>query len=94
MQKLGAGVVTVVEGLALPEVKTKAAAALLKGLGADGKTLVIDVKPDETFALSARNLAGVRVVPSNRVSARDVLDARRVIATRAAVERLQEVLAS
>jgi ribosomal protein L4 len=32
-------------------------------------------------------------VASTRVSARDVMDASRVIATRAAVERLQEVLA-
>ncbi|MCL4845573.1 MAG: 50S ribosomal protein L4 [Acidobacteria bacterium] len=94
LQKLRDGVVTVVDALQVAEVKTKAAAALLRGLGAEGKTLVIDVKPEEAFALSARNLAGVRVVPSNRVSARDVMDARRVIATRAAVERLQEVLGS
>jgi len=39
-----------------------------------------------------RNLAGVRLVPSNRVTARDVADAARVIATRDAVERLQEAL--
>jgi large subunit ribosomal protein L4 len=94
LQKLHEGVVIVVDALQVAEVKTKAAATLLRGLGANGKTLVIDVKPEEAFALSARNLAGVRVVPSNRVSARDVMAARRVIATRAAVERLQEVLGS
>jgi len=32
-------------------------------------------------------------VQTNRVTARDLMDARRIIATRAAVERLQEVLA-
>jgi large subunit ribosomal protein L4 len=92
-QKLQDGVVTVVEALAATEVKTRAAAALLKGLGATGKTLLIDVRPDEKFALSVRNIAGVRLLPSSRVSARDVIGAERVIATRAAVERLQEVLA-
>jgi large subunit ribosomal protein L4 len=92
-QKLGAGAVTVVEALAVSEVKTKAAAAMLKGLGATGKTLVIDVQPDDNFATSVRNLADIRLVPSARVTARDVADAERVIATRAAVERLQEVLA-
>jgi large subunit ribosomal protein L4 len=66
---------------------------MLKGLGAAGRTLLIDVRPDETFALSVRNIAGVRLVLSARVTARDVADAERVIATRAAVERLQEVLA-
>ena len=91
-QKLRDGVVTVVDALKVDEVKTKAAAALLRGLGAAGKTLVVDVRPDEKLALSARNLAGVRVLPSGRLSARDVMDAQRVIATRAAVERLQEVL--
>jgi large subunit ribosomal protein L4 len=93
-QRLRDGVVTVVDALSVDEVKTKAAAALLKGLGADGKTLIIDVHVQEKFALSTRNLAGVRLVPSNRVTARDVMDARRIIATRAAVERLQEALAS
>ena len=52
----------------------------------------MDVKPDANFALSVRNIAGVRLVPSNRVTARDVMDTRTVIATRAALERLQEVL--
>ena len=93
VQKLGAGAVTVVDALAVDEVKTRAAAAMLKGLGAAGKTLVIDVQPDANFATSVRNIAGVRLVPSARVTARDVADAERVIATRAAVERLQEVLA-
>jgi len=92
-QKIKDGVVTVVEALAASEVKTKAAAEMLKALGADSKTLLVDVHPDENLALSVRNLAGVRFVQTNRVTARDLMDARRVIATRAALERLQEVLA-
>lgn len=92
-QKLKDGGLKVVDALAASEIKSKAAAEILKGLGADGKTLLVDVTPDEKFALSVRNLAGVRFVTSNRVTARDVIDARHVIATRAAVERLQEVLA-
>jgi large subunit ribosomal protein L4 len=92
-QKLNDGAVIVVDGLAVDEIKTKPAAEMLRTLGAERKTLVLDVRPDEKFVLSVRNIAGVRVVPSNRVSARDVVDAQRIIATRAAVERLQEVLA-
>jgi large subunit ribosomal protein L4 len=91
--KLQDGVVTVVEALSAEAVKTKAAAATLKGLGATGRTLLVDVHPEDNFALSVRNISGVRLVPSNRVTARDVMDARRVILTRAAMERLQEVLA-
>jgi large subunit ribosomal protein L4 len=92
-QKLGEGAVTVVDALTASEVKTKAAAEMLKGLGAAGKTLLLDVDLDANLARSVRNLQGVRFIRSNQVSARDVMDATRIIATRAAVERLQEVLA-
>jgi large subunit ribosomal protein L4 len=86
------GVVTVVDELRAAEVKTKPTAELLKRLGADGRTLVVDVQLDEKFLLSARNVAGVTLVASGRLTARDVMNTRRIIATRAAVERLQEVL--
>ncbi len=92
MTKLRDGAVTVVDALSVSEVKTKAAADLLGRLGRTGRTLVIDVKPEEKFSLSARNLAGVTVVASGRLTARDVMNTQRIIATQAAVERLQEVL--
>jgi large subunit ribosomal protein L4 len=92
-QKLGEGAVTVVDALAASEAKTKAAAEMLKGLGAVGKTLLLDVSVNDKLALSVRNIEGVRFLLSNRVTARDIMDSGRIIATRAAVERLQEVLA-
>jgi large subunit ribosomal protein L4 len=92
-QKLQSGDVIVVDALSVSEAKTKAAAAVLKGLGVTGKTLVVDVKLDEAFTRAARNLAGVKLVPSNRVTARDVADTVKVVATKAAIEKLQEVLA-
>jgi large subunit ribosomal protein L4 len=90
--KFREGGVVVVDELRAEEKKTKPAVELLKRLGAKGKTLVIDVRPDENFAASARNIAGVRIVASGRLTARDLAYGGRVIATRAAVERLQEVL--
>jgi large subunit ribosomal protein L4 len=92
-QRLRDGAVIVVDKLETSDRKTKTTAALLKTLGASGKTLVIDVKPEEGFTLSARNIAGVRLVPTNRVTARDVMDTSHVIATREAMEKLQESLA-
>ena len=89
--KAQAGALVVVDALE-SEAKTKAAAELLRRLGANGKTLVIDVAPDEGFARAARNLTGVRLVASSRLTARDVMDTTRVIATRAAMEKLQELL--
>jgi large subunit ribosomal protein L4 len=87
-----AGIVTIVDSLTADEIKTKAAVELLKGLGATSKTLLLDVHPDEKLSLSTRNIAGVRFLQASRVSARDVMDATRVIATRTALERLQEAL--
>jgi large subunit ribosomal protein L4 len=86
------GAVTVVDELRADEKKTKPVAELLKRLGAAGSTLVVDVKLDDNFNASARNIARVRVVASGRLTARDVMDTSRIIATRAALERLQEVL--
>jgi len=91
-QKISDGAVIVVDSLASSDTKTKETAALFKRLGATGKTLVIDVKPDQSFTKSARNIAGVKLVPSATVTARDVIDTTKVIATREALEKLQEVL--
>jgi large subunit ribosomal protein L4 len=91
-QKLRDGAVIVVDALTVGEIKTKAAVEMLRRLGIDGKALLVDVKPEDKLALSVRNIEGVRVLPSNRVSARDVVDTRRVVLTRAALEKLQEAL--
>jgi large subunit ribosomal protein L4 len=90
--RLTEGALTVVDELRAEEKKTKPAVELLKRLGAAGKTLIVDVHPDENFSRSVRNIRGVRLVASGRLTARDVMDTVRIIATRAAVERLQEVL--
>jgi len=97
-QKLRDGAVLVVDALSVDEIKTKAAAELLRRLGVDGggkktsKVLLVDVKPEDKLALSVRNIEGVRLLPSNRISARDVMNTRRVVVTRAALEKLQEAL--
>ncbi len=90
--KLKDGAVIIVDELTVSEIKTKSAAALLKALGVTGKALVTDVRLDDNFAKSVRNIAGIRLVASGRVTARDVMDTTRIVATKAAVERWQEVL--
>jgi large subunit ribosomal protein L4 len=96
-QKLRDGAVIVVDALSVGEIKTRAAVEMLKRIGADGgrpggKVLLVDVKPEDKLSLSVRNIEGVRVLPSNRISARDVMNTRRVVLTRAALEKLQEAL--
>ena len=91
-QKLSDGAVIVVDRLETGDGRTKTTVEMLKRIGAVGKTLVIDVVPDAKFTQSARNIAGVRLVPSNRVTARDIIDTARVVATKGALEKLQESL--
>jgi large subunit ribosomal protein L4 len=91
-QKLRDGEVIVVDALSVAEIKTKAAVEMLRRLGIEGKTLLVDVKPEDKLSLSVRNIEGVRLLPSNRISARDVVNTRRVVLTRAALEKLQEAL--
>jgi len=90
--KLQAGELVVVDALAAEEIKTKAAAELLKTLGVTGKAVLVDVAVDEKLSRSVRNIPGVAFVPSARLTARDVIHAARVVTTRSALEKLQEAL--
>jgi large subunit ribosomal protein L4 len=91
-EKMRDGRLVVVDALAASEIKTKAAAAMLKTLGVDGKAVLIDVTPDEKLSRSVQNMRGVAFRASGRVSARDIANADRVVATRSAIEKLQEAL--
>jgi len=90
--KLQGGSMVVVDALAVSAVKTRAAVEMLKTIGVTGKALLVDVRPDETLALSVRNVPGVHLLPSNRITARDVANTRTVVVTRAALEKLEAAL--
>jgi large subunit ribosomal protein L4 len=92
-EKFRDGHVIVVDALAAGQIKTKAALEMLGRLGVTGKAVLIDIVPDEKLARSVRNLRGVAIVASARVTARDIANADRVVASRSALEKLQEVLA-
>ena len=92
-QKMKEGELIVIDALTVAEPKTKAAVELLNRLGVVGKAVLIDVAVDEKLFRSVRNIPGVSIVPSTRVTAREVIAARRVVATKDALEKLQEALA-
>jgi large subunit ribosomal protein L4 len=92
-QKMKDGALVVVDTLSAGEVKTKAAAEMLKRLGIEGKAVLIDTALDEKLVKSLRNIASVEFVASAKVNARSVVNASKVVATRGALEKLQEVLA-
>ena len=92
-QKMQEGELVVVDALTAGEIKTKAAAELLRRLGVTGKAVLVDVAVDDKLSRSVRNIPGVAFVPSARLTARDVIHAGQVVATRGALEKLQEALA-
>ena len=93
-QKFKEAGVLVVDQLSAEEPRTRHAAELLNRLDLPGKALLVDVKLDANLSLAVRNISGIRMSSTRRLSARDVVDAGRVVMTRAAVERLEQVLAS
>jgi large subunit ribosomal protein L4 len=90
--KIQGGSFVVVDALTASEVKTRAAVGMLKAIGVTGKALLVDVRPDENLVLSVRNLPGVALLPSNRITARDVADTRTMVVTQAALEKLEAAL--
>ena len=93
-QKLRDGAVTVVDQLVVDAPKTREAAELLAALAVDGRALLMDTKAAEGLRQATRNLPRVQVVDANRVTARDVAVASRIVATPSALEQLAKVLAS
>ena len=91
-QKLQDGALVIVDALSATEVKTKAAAEMLKRLGVSGKAVLVDVAADDKLSRSVRNIPGVTLVASSRLTAREVMGAGRVVATQGALEKLQEAL--
>ena len=56
--------------------------------------MLVDVALDANLSRSVRNIPGVSFVQSGRVTARDVIDAGRVVVTKGALEKLQQALGS
>jgi large subunit ribosomal protein L4 len=90
--KMQGGAIVVVEELSVGEIKTKSAVEMLKRLGVEGKAVLVDLKVDDKLSRSVRNIPGVTLVSSARLTARSVIDAGRVVATKGAIEKLQEAL--
>ncbi|MDA1478155.1 50S ribosomal protein L4 [Bacillus changyiensis] len=83
----------VLEDLTFDAVKTKEMVAILKGLSIEKKALIVTADENETVALSARNIPGVTVVEANGVNVLDVVAHDKLVMTKAAVEKVEEVLA-
>ncbi|MCK1995239.1 50S ribosomal protein L4 [Peribacillus muralis] len=85
--------ILVLESLSFEAPKTKEFVAVLKNLSVDTKTLIVTDGLDEKVALSARNIPGVTVVEAVGLNVLDVVSHNKLILTKSAVEKVEEVLA-
>lgn len=91
--KLQAGEIMVVDQLTLAQAKTQAMAEVLKKLNAGKKALVVLPERDENIVRAARNLADADTTYVNTLNVYDVLNAGKVILTKAALQSVEEVYA-
>ncbi|MFC5559513.1 50S ribosomal protein L4 [Ureibacillus thermophilus] len=82
----------VLDALKLDAPKTKEFKAILNNLKIDSKALFVTADLDENVALSARNIPGVTVITANGINVLDLLGHDKVVFTKAAVEKVEEVL--
>lgn len=90
--KVQDGEMLVVDNLEFEAIKTKQVVEMLKAFEAK-KTLIITAESDEKVYKSARNIEGVEVMPVNNINVYDLLKFAKVIITKDAVSKIEEVYA-
>ena len=81
----------VLEEATVDAIKAKALAKRLDKLGANGM-LIVDGTFDQKFALSARNLSNVALLPAAGLNVYDILNSDTLVLTKAAVKAVEERL--
>ncbi|PRX26206.1 LSU ribosomal protein L4P [Orenia metallireducens] len=92
--KVEEGNLVVIDNFNFAAPKTKEMVSVLKSFdAADSKVLIVLSEKNDNVYKSARNLPGVRVVTPTKVTVYDVLNSNKVIMTKDAVAKVEEVLA-
>lgn len=91
--KVADGDMIVVDAISFAEIKTKNMVNLLKAFEIDKKTLVVTAAADEVVIKSAGNIPNVRTTIASNVNTYDVLNYDKVIITKDAIAKLEEVYA-
>ncbi|MBR6329830.1 MAG: 50S ribosomal protein L4 [Lachnospiraceae bacterium] len=82
----------VLDEISFDEIKTKKFQAVLDALKLDKAIVILDSN-DKNVVLSARNIPDVITAQVNTINVYDILKYNTVVATKAAVEKIQEVYA-
>ena len=85
------GAIVVLDSATAKEVKTNDLAKRLGKLGVEN-ALVVDGEFDKNFAMSARNLSHVALLPASGLNVYDILKRDKLVLTKAAVKAIEERL--
>jgi len=93
-EKVNDKALKVVDAIKMDSVKTKDFAQIMKNLGVSRKTLfVVEQSEDwEKMWLSLRNLPDASFVTADGINCLELADAMSIVATEAAIEKIQEAL--
>ena len=85
------GAIVVLDSAKSASIKTKDLASRLSKMGVEN-ALVVDGEFDKNFRLSARNLAGIGLLPTSGLNVYDILHKDKLVLTTAAVKAIEERL--
>ena len=91
--KVAEGEMMVVNKVEFDGIKTKNVVAMLKGLKAAKKTLIITAESNEQIYKSARNIEGVKVATVNTLCVYDILNCDSFVVLKDAAKKIEEVYA-
>ena len=93
-QRVKEGKFVVVSDMSVEEAKTKSFAARVAGIGVDGKALLVDTMENTNAYMASRNNPKLQFVDALHVNVYDVVNARYVVLSQAALDRLTEALSN
>ena len=89
--KVASDKMIVIENMDLDEIKTATVAKALKAIGAGESSLIVLEGVNRNAELSARNIKDVKTALVNTINVMDILKYDSFVATKAAVEKIEEV---
>ena len=91
--KVASGDFIVLDDLQFDAPKTKSVVKMLGDFGVDAKSLIITLDENENVELSSRNIPGVKAINTMCLNVYDILNHTKLFITKAAIEKIEEVLA-
>lgn len=90
-KKFADGEMLVVDKLVLEQAKTKEMVQFLQALNLDKRTLLVMDNQDQDVILASRNIQKLQTLPVEQISTYEVVANQKIVLTKGAVEKMQEV---